>query len=66
MARNDMIDVEDLTFVRSTDAAILVRDPDESEIWLPQSQIEWPEDVDRGDILTVTMPEWLAIDKGLI
>jgi len=66
MARNELIDVEDLTFVRSTVAAILVQDPDESEIWLPQSQIDWPEDADRGDIITVSMPEWLAEDKGLI
>lgn len=66
MGRNDMIDVEDLTFVRETSAAILVQDPDESEIWLPQSQIDWPEDADRSDPITVTMPEWLAEEKGLI
>lgn len=66
MARNDMIEVEDLTFVRETSAAILVQDPDGSEIWLPQSQIDWPEDAERGDVITVSMPEWLAEDKGLI
>ena len=40
MAHNDMIDVEDLTFVRSSGAAILAKDPDDNEAWLPRSQIE--------------------------
>ena len=68
MAHNELIDVEDLTFVRSTDAAILVEDPDGDEVWLPKSQIEWPEEAlaERGDTITVTMPEWLAEKKGLI
>lgn len=66
MANNEFIDVDDLTFVRSTVAAILVQGPDGSEIWLPQIQIDWPEDADSGDIITVSMPEWLAEAKGLI
>lgn len=68
MARNDMIDVEDLTFVRSSDAAILVEDPDGDEVWLPKSEIEWPKEAgaERGDSITITMSEWLAEDKGLI
>jgi len=68
MTYNELIDVEDLTFVRSSDAAILVEDPDGDEVWLPKSEIAWPEDAgaERGDSITVTMPEWLAEDKGLI
>ena len=34
-------------------------------IWLPKSQIEVEKDSD-GKTCTVTMPEWLAMDKGLI
>lgn len=35
--------------------------------WLPKSQIEVdPQDYDVGDEVTVTLPEWLAQDKGLI
>lgn len=30
-------------------------------VWLPKSQVEWYED--EG---TMTMPEWLALEKGLI
>lgn len=31
------------------------------EVWLPKSQCEWDQDT-----RTMTMPEWLAMDKGLI
>jgi hypothetical protein len=65
MARNDMIDVEDLEFLHETDSAILV-ECDGEEVWLPLSQIEWDGDAERGDTITVSMPEWLAEDKGLI
>lgn len=35
--------------------------------WLPLSQIEVePEHYDVGDEVTVTLPCWLAMDKGLI
>jgi hypothetical protein len=30
-------------------------------VWLPKSQCEW----DKGD-KTMQLPEWLALDKGLI
>jgi hypothetical protein len=56
-------------FLRETDKAILVTDTgDPSDaVWLPKSQIEvQEEDPERGDTITVTLPEWLAEDKGLI
>ncbi|WP_300157133.1 hypothetical protein [Solidesulfovibrio sp.] len=65
MGRNDMIEVEDLEFRREAGAAIIV-EYDGEEVSLPQSQIEWPEDAACGDLITVTMPEWLAMDRGLI
>lgn len=35
--------------------------------WLPLSQIEIePPDFKYGKVLTVTLPEWLAIEKGLV
>lgn len=37
-----------------------------TEVWLPKSQVEWdPSDRDPN-VGTMTMPEWLALDKGLI
>lgn len=42
---------------------VLIDDGD-MEVWLPESQIE-DEHVD-GDLVVFTIPEWLALDKGLI
>ncbi len=64
MGRNDMIEVEDLEFRHETEMAIIVVDGVRS-VGLPKSQIEWPEDASQGDFIAVSMPEWLALDKGL-
>lgn len=42
-----------------TPKAFLIFDG-EKEIWLPKSQVE------NNDDGTFAMPEWLALDKGLI
>ena len=42
-----------------TDRAYLFHDGTK-EVWLPKSQCEWDQ-----DSKTMTMPEWLAQDKGL-
>ena len=42
---------------------------DDDTIWLPKSQISYDEKLngyERGDTITVEMPEWLAEDKELI
>lgn len=64
------IDVE--VFVHhTTHAAMLVSliEPDgktvSEKVWLPLSQIE-AESTDSNETTTVSIPEWLAIDKGLI
>lgn len=51
------------TIKKETDKAILLDDGDHMS-WIPKSQIEFNEDVDHLKIIAVTMPEWLAIDKG--
>jgi hypothetical protein len=39
-------------------------DIDGFRVWLPKSVIEdWPDEGDTGEII---MPEWLAIEKGLV
>lgn len=61
-------DIVDLTVIimHQTDKAVRVADSEESEaVWLPLSQIE-VEPVDRSNIAIVSMPEWLAQEKGLI
>ncbi len=51
--------------VHQTGKAILINDGDE-DIWLPLSMIEFvTTDASKG-IVEVTLPLWLAKDKGLI
>jgi hypothetical protein len=62
--RSDFIDIA-VTIRHQTDAAILVsdgsiRDEKEVMVWLPKSQVE------INDDQTITLPEWLALEKGLI
>lgn len=62
--RSDVIDMEVWVHAR-TDRAILVSetgDRDAAE-WLPLAQIEIQST--EGAVATVTLPEWLAIDRGL-
>jgi hypothetical protein len=50
------------------DAILVEKDP---EVWLPRSQVDWGEsDLERncgkGDSGNVVIPEWLAMNEGLI
>jgi len=61
-----LIDLE-MTYHTHTSQAIFVSDGVAS-VWLPLSQVELDKDLDRlspGDPVEVTIPEWLADDKGL-
>ena len=63
--KSDLVEVSCNIHAR-TDKAILVSDDGDPSngVWLPKSQIEF---VELGQsIVEVTMPEWLALDKGLI
>ena len=64
--KSDLVDVT-LTKHAETEKAILVSatgDKADAE-WLPLSQIEI-ETIGKGGVFEVTMPEWLAMEKGLI
>ena len=68
----------DVRFVRGTDTAILVVDADDNQVWLLLSQLEIPEEtypseaqINRvssycGDQFKLSIPQWLAIEKGLV
>lgn len=65
---HDLIDLE-MVLLSATEKAIFVSDTGESNrgVWLPKSQVEYGfEDPKRPDLVSVTVPEWLARDKGLI
>lgn len=64
MSGRDWCEV-DVFFVRETDSAILVRDADDVEHWLPMSQVH-SVDGAPGSHVTLELPEWLATDRGLI
>lgn len=63
--KSNVIDI-DVAVEARTEKAVLVHDGDKSKaVWLPLSQIEI-EPTGIGGIETVTLPEWLALEKGLI
>jgi hypothetical protein len=64
--RSDLVEVTVL-LVTQTDKAVLVSDTGESRdaVWVPKSQIEI-EETDREGAYVITLPEWLAIEKGFV
>lgn len=63
--RSDVIDIDVQVHAR-TDRAILVSDDGDKDkaVWLPLSQVEV--DMRGGGVAVIALPEWLALDKGLI
>lgn len=55
--KSDLVDVAGAV-KRETEKAWLI-DFGDGEIWLPKSQVEVTDNI-------VTMPEWLALNKGII
>lgn len=63
--RSDVIDIT-VQLLHETDRAVLVTDSvPEKGVWLAKSMIEI-EPSATGGLFTVTLPEWLALGKGLI
>ena len=62
--RSDLVDITAL-LLGETDKAIRIDGGHEAPVWLPKSQVEYERNGD-GSTFTVTLPEWLAKEKGLI
>lgn len=63
--KSDLIDIT-VHLLHETERAVLVTDSTpEHGVWLPRSQIEI-EPADTGGLHVVTLPEWLAIERGLV
>jgi hypothetical protein len=60
--KSDLVDL-DLSYSSSTEKAVRVKGPGDW-VWLPKSQIEF-EMIDKGTV-RVTLPSWLAREKGLM
>jgi hypothetical protein len=57
--KSDIVDI-DGSIVGETEKAYRF-DGGTITVWLPKSQVEWD-----ADGRTMAMPEWLALEKGLI
>lgn len=63
MSKSQLYDAS-FEFLHETPSAILVTDDGgKTKHWLPKSQIEYET---RGNVVEVTMPQWLAKEKGII
>ncbi len=62
--RSHLIDVS-VVLVHETDRAVLVDHGGSENVWLPKSAIEIERDA-GGKTWTVTLPERLASEKGMI
>jgi hypothetical protein len=64
--RSNLVDLT-VEIVHETAAAVLVHDGDQTKaVWLPKSAVEIERDEPRPGLATITLPENLAIEKGLV
>lgn len=63
--KSDVIEIDGAIEARTEKAVLFHTGDKEQAVWLPLSQVEVDETGSPG-IATVTLPEWLATDKGLI
>jgi hypothetical protein len=69
--KSDLIDVTVQMHAETGKAVLISDDGDKSKaVWIPKSQCEIEFDPSMKDlgkwIATLTLPEWLAKDKGLV
>jgi len=64
---NELIDLTMIVH-RETDKAILASDSGDAAdaVWLAKSQVEIMQDDAHPGIHTITIPTWIATEKGLI
>jgi hypothetical protein len=66
MMKSDLIDISGCKHAETAKAILFSDTADEKDaVWLPKSQIEIADGAEPR-FVTVTLPEWLAKDKGLI
>jgi hypothetical protein len=62
--KSDLIDIS-VTLVHQTEKAILVDHGGDSNVWLPKAAVEIERDP-NGKTHTITLPQRLATEKGLL
>ena len=63
MSKSDLVDVE-AVLKHETDGAFLVDCGGKESVWVPKSNCELVK-VPGKHLWTLTLPEWLAFEKGL-
>ena len=67
MTRSNLIDLQVIYRTRTKRAVCIRETEDGPDVWLPLSEVEIePLSPRRWDVVTLTGPEWLMMDKGLI
>ncbi|MEM7529069.1 MAG: hypothetical protein AAF416_15570 [Pseudomonadota bacterium] len=56
----------EMIFLRRAGQAVVLGDGEGAEVVLPASQLEFDLNATEGDAIVVTMPEWLAVQEGLV
>lgn len=62
----------EVDYVHHTAKAVLINDGEGNEHWVPYSMLEesntasFYEGKKQGESITLSIPEWLAMEKGLI
>ena len=70
MTRSPLIDLT-VIYQTRTERAVCIRETEDGpDVWLPLSEVEVYRDDEarpaRGDVVTLTGPEWLLQGKGLL
>lgn len=56
-----------VTVKRESEKALLVEHGAGPDAWVPKSQIlDYSDDYRPGDTIEIELPEWLALEKGMI
>ena len=71
MTNMETLELEIVELIVETDKAMLVKvataGDEPEEVWIPMSQIlDEERDTKTGQILMLEIPEWLAIQKGIV
>ena len=64
--KSNIIDIDVEVTARTEKAVLVHTGTKEQAVWLPLSQVEIEPNGAFDGIETATLPEWLALEKGLI
>lgn len=63
--KSDLHDIE-VTYQTETEKAVCIRGDDGADVWIPKASCEIDGERRRGGVVTMTAPERVLIEKGLV